>query len=75
MIKSETGARPQIVTPGKTLNEIKDIAGQLSLKNLYSLLGCTKGLSKSQAMALNLSNKNIISIKFKGEKAVKNKGC
>lgn len=50
MAKSEASTKkvPQIITSDKTLSEIKDITRQLSLKNLYSLLGCARGLLRAQ---------------------------
>ena len=36
------------VTHAETMKEIKEIVKHLSLKSLYSLLGCARGLLKSQ---------------------------
>ncbi len=48
MNKSKTGSEPQIITYDNTMSEINDIVGQLWFKNLYSLLGCARGLMKAQ---------------------------
>lgn len=42
-----------------TLNELQHIVGQLSLKNLYSLLGCARGLLKSQKQTKDLRKENM----------------
>ena len=51
MNKSKAGSKPQIITFNGLMNEIKDIMGQLSLRSLYSLLACARGLKKADEAA------------------------
>jgi hypothetical protein len=52
-LTSNPKSESQEFTYDKALSEINNITGKLTLKNLYSLLGCARGLIKSQKLTKN----------------------